>query len=188
MLKSKNSRLFLGTLIVIGVTFITSVAYVQTNANSGNAQRLKAGIQSAKGTVDRIIASVNNPGNPGNPDTPDYPDYPDYPDTPDYPDDPWVWYENDLTALPILMSASSTLGNAGALSDQAKLAYLSGNFALGNFRYAQACSSLGIARSQVARANTAALLPPVGFLAAFGPDLANVVIELQLLRASEGCP
>jgi hypothetical protein len=47
---------------------------------------------------------------------------------------------------------------------------------------------MGISRSQIARANTAAMQPPVNFLAAFGPDLTATVVELNALRASEGCP
>jgi hypothetical protein len=91
-------------------------------------------------------------------------------------------------ALPIMLQASSSLSSAGSLADQAKLAFLNGNTQLGNFRFAQACNSMGIARSQIARANTAALQPPTGLLAAFGPDLKATVVELNSLRVSEGCP
>jgi hypothetical protein len=96
--------------------------------------------------------------------------------------------ENDALALPVLIQASTSLGQAASLSDQAKLAFLGGNFQLGNFRFSQACNRMGISRSQIARANTAAMQPPVNFLAAFGPDLTATVVELNALRASEGCP
>lgn len=96
--------------------------------------------------------------------------------------------ENDALALPVLIQASTSLGQAASLSDQAKLAFLAGNFQLGNFRFSQACNRMGISRSQIARANTAAMQPPVNLLAAFGPDLTATVVELNALRVSEGCP
>ncbi|MHA4899859.1 hypothetical protein, partial [Enterococcus faecium] len=66
--------------------------------------------------------------------------------------------------------------------------YLGGNIQFGNYRFAQACNEMGISRSQIARGNQAALQPPVGFLQAFGPDLAQTLVELQQLKFAVGCP
>lgn len=165
-------------------------------AGSGNAQNLQAGILKAKAVVDRAIAATGGAGGgsggaggapSGDPWGGGFPGG----GFPGGGTGPWLTAdvaENDAIALPILIQASTSLGQAASFSDQAKLAYLGGNIAFGNFRFAEACNRMGISRSQIARANTAALQPPMGFLAAFGPDLTATVVELNALRASEGCP
>jgi len=183
---------------VVGFTF-AGLAYAGTSDNAGN---LQTGLLKAKAVVDRAISAgagsgggsgsggsagggwggaggAGSGGGAGGGSN-----------------GPWFasdealvdLLESDALALPVLIQASTSLGQAASLSDQAKLAFLSANFQLGNFRFSEACNRMGISRSQIARANTAALQPPTGFLAAFGPDLTATVIELNSLRASEGCP
>ena len=96
--------------------------------------------------------------------------------------------ESDALALPIYVQASGNLFDASSQADNANIHFLQGQIALANFEFANACAKMGISRSQIARANLAALQPPLGFLAPFGPQLADVVVNLNQLRAAEGCP
>lgn len=182
-------------LLTVGFAF-SGLAHAAT---ADNAQNLQSALLRAQSVVDRAISSVGGGGGGGGGGG----------------DDggwgggggggggwggggsgPWSvsedvlmeLQENDALALPVLIQASTSLGQAASLSDQAKLAFLAGNFQLGNFRFSQACNRMGISRSQIARANTAAMQPPVNLLAAFGPDLTATVVELNALRVSEGCP
>ena len=166
---------------VLAVVSLVSLmgSSISLASTATNASALQAGIIHAKNVVDKAIAGAGGHaggtvgGTVGG-------------------GSPWFMEsdvaESDALALPILMQASTTLGDAASMADQSKLAYLSFNIALGNFKFAMSCSNMGISRSQIARANTAAFQPPVGFLAAFGPELAAVVTELNSLRISQGCP
>ncbi len=100
--------------------------------------------------------------------------------------------ENDALAVPVLLEASGSLFTAGQRADDALFAALSGNFALATFRFTQACTQTGLARSQVARARLAALAFPPGFLTVVAGDFTLIVNELFLLRSpfpvGVGCP
>jgi hypothetical protein len=204
-MRSVKRELFMSVQLKINALLITAGFAVSGLAHAGtadNAQNLQSALLRAKSVVDRAISAVgevgggggggggasdgggwggggSGGGGGGGGGT-----------------GPWSVSEdflmelpeNDALALPVLIQASTSLGQAASLSDQAKLAFLGGNFQLGNFRFSQACNRMGISRSQIARANTAAMQPPVNFLAAFGPDLTATVVELNALRASEGCP
>lgn len=100
---------------------------------------------------------------------------------------PWevtedVILENDYVALPIYQQASNNLFTAGSYADQAIFALAGINPQEGAFLFAQSCAKMGISRSQIARANLAAIQPPAGYLAAFGPELEEVVVELNALH------
>ena len=162
-------KLSLAFLLVFSTSLITSMPAQAADAQS--AQVLKEGIAKAKSTVDQAIQAVNN-----------------HMRLSDIGLEDLGLPENDALALPILLQASSTLFQAGQSADQAIAAFLVANIAFGNYRFSMACLNTGLARSQVARANIAALQPPAGFLVAFSPDLGNVVTELLLLRATVACP
>jgi len=165
-------RQFKTILCLLGGLVLTDVAHA---ADAQNALRLKSGIDRAKNVVDRAIRSAT--GGPFNPV-----------ELWDQPVDSSLVNESDALALPILMQASSSLFNAGTSADGALLGFLSGNIALGNFRFAMACNQLGLSRSQIARARLAAIQPPVEFLGPFGPELNLTVLEIVALRQAEGCP
>jgi len=179
---------------VVGFTF-AGLAYAGTSDNAGN---LQSGLLKAKAVVDRAISAAGGSGggSGGADNGGGWGGAGNGGGAGGGSNSPWFasdealadLLESDALALPVLIQASASLGQAASLSDQAKLAFLSANFQLGNFRFSQACNRMGISRSQIARANTAALQPPAGFLAAFGPDLTATVIELNSLRTSEGCP
>lgn len=156
-------RALVFSLILTGLSFATLSANA---ADATKAQQLRDGILRAKQQVDRAIAA----GGGRSP----------------------LWEngleENDALALPIFIQASTSLGNAATLADASLAAFLSFNIALGNFRFAQSCNRMGLSRSQISRANFAAIQPPVGFLAAFSPDITNTVSELLALKATVGCP
>ena len=196
---SRKAQLFAASIVAFSLTS-------EVMANSAqSATNLAQGIRVIKSSIDNIISSSGGQGGSGSdggvgggyPDGDTGGGYPGggYPGG-GYPggSSPWLVApdfdlpEADALALPIMLQATSSLGSAGSFADQAKLAFLNGNTQLGNFRFAQACNSMGIARSQIARANTAALQPPQGYLAAFGPELKATVVELNSLRSSEGCP
>jgi hypothetical protein len=199
---SRKSTLLVASLAAISMT---SKVFANSADNAGN---LAQGLMNVKASIDNMISSAGG-GNGGGDGGGGFPGGGDLPGGGGFPgggfpggngggipdvSNPWLVApsldlpESDALALPIMLQASSSLGNAGSLADQAKLAFLNGNPQLGNFRFAQACNTMGIARSQIARANTAAMQPPGGYLAAFGPDLKATVVELNSLRASEGCP
>jgi len=100
--------------------------------------------------------------------------------------------ESDVLAVPILLEASGSLFTAGQRADEALFAALGGNFALATFRFTQACTQTGLARTQVARARLAALAFPPGFLTVVAGDFTLIVNELILLRSpfptGVGCP
>ncbi len=136
-------------------------------ADVEKARILSEGIKRAKTIVDRAIFAAHGT---------------------ESLDDSESVLENDAVALPIYMQASSSLGNAAVHADQSVASFLTGNIAFGNYSFSVACAKMGIGRSQVSRANFAALLPPAGFLTAFGPDLTELVTELGLLKLTVGCP
>lgn len=166
-----------GILSALSLT-VSGLAFANS---SQNAQNLSSGIMKAKMKIDRIISSAGNGGSHGGGRS-------------GGGNSPWSVeeesfdVENDSMALPILIQASQSLGNAASNSDKAKLAFLGFNFQYGNFLFAKACNGMGISRSQIARANTAAMQGPAGFLSAFGPELTDTVMELNSLKMSEGCP
>jgi hypothetical protein len=157
-----------------------SLATAASANTSQNAERLAAGLQRALSAVSQAVAAAGGGLNTGGVVNPTPWDMIDDIDT--------DLVESDAFSLPIYVQAGASLGRAASDADQAKLNYLSGNIAFANYKFSSACVTMGLARSQVARANSAALLPPAGFLAAFGPELASVVSELFSLRISEGCP
>lgn len=151
---------------------------------ANNAENLSQGIMRAKMVVDRAIASSGgshtNPGGGSGGSGGNTPWSED--------DEDGNVLENDSMALPILIQASASLGKAASNADKSKLAFLTFDFQKGNYLFALACNSMGISRSQIARANTAAMQVPYGYLAAFGPELKDTVMELTALKVSEGCP
>ena len=160
--------------ISLALLFVFSTSLKSMPASAADAQSaqvLKDGIAKAQSTVDQAIQAVNN-----------------HMRLSDIGMEDLGLPENDAMALPILLQASSTLFQAGQSADQAVAAFLAANIAFGNYRFSMACLNTGLARSQVARANIAALQPPAGFLVAFSPDLGTVVTELILLRATVACP
>jgi len=159
--------------------------------NPGNSQALAAGLRQAKAVVDNAIAGAQGAGGLSGGSTGGSTG--SAPGGGNGPGGPWGMTvedvnENDAIALPVLIQASTSLGQAATDSDLANFAFISGNIAFGNFKFALACSQMGISRSQISRANTAALQFPLGFLSAFGPDLTQVLIELNQLKFTEGCP
>lgn len=97
--------------------------------------------------------------------------------------------EDDFLAAQRLSIASGSLFNAGERADQALFAMAP---AVKAVRFAQCCTATGLARSQVARARLAALLPPVGILTPLAGEFSDIVNELNLLRqpfpVGVGCP
>ena len=160
--------------ILIASSFLLSMSLTSVAAFAGdleNAQNLKAGIQKAQQVVDRVIDSVGPQAS-----------------LHDVGLDDLGLGENDALALPALMQASSSLFRAGQNVDESILYFLSGNVPFGLYKFSMGCMSTGLARSQIARANVAALQPPAGFVTAFSIDLISVVNELFLLRSAVSCP
>lgn len=97
--------------------------------------------------------------------------------------------EKDDLAVAILNEASGALFLAAQRADESLLA-TSNDVRL--FRFSQCCTQTGLARSRVARARLAALVPPTGFLGIHAQDFTLIVDELFALRqpfpAGVGCP
>jgi hypothetical protein len=158
-----------GLLTAAAMLFSAMNVFAQSNSLE-RATVTAAKLKQLATRIDQIIAQTGvTPGSPSN------------------PNDPW-WTEADSIALPIFTQASGSLWAAATNADQWKLAVLQFNFALANFKFAMTCNMIAQSRSQLARANSAAMLPPVGFLAAFGPEITAHLQELQALRTDNGCP
>ena len=142
-------------------------------ADVEKARTLSAGVKKAKSIVDRAIRAAGG-GASG----------PELVVPPESDED----LESDGMALPIYVQASASLGEAAVSADQAVFSFLTGNIAYGNYSFSVACAKMGIGRSRISRANLAALMPPAGFLTAFGPELTDLVTELGLLKFTVGCP
>lgn len=170
----KNSILAFVSVVGLGLTTLSHAVTPE------DAQAIKEGVNRAKAVVDRALAaSGSQGGSHGGWDTGS--------SSPGSGPSPWevgeeVILESDFVALPIYQQASNSLFAAGSLADQAIFALSGVNIQEGVFLYAKSCAKMGISRSQVARANLAALQPPVGYLAAFGPELEEVVVELNALH------
>lgn len=166
------NKKFAMTILSVASLFAASVA---SAATSDDARAVRDSVYRAKSVVDRAIsASGHSRPTPGPAPSPG--------------PSPWEVEELEVTesddaALPIYQEASNNLYAAGSLADQAIIALSSGfNIQEGAFKFAQSCAKMGIARSQVARANLAAAQPPVGYLVQFGPELQEVVVELNALH------
>ncbi len=165
-----------------------------------DAQVLKAGIYRAKSMVDNALRAAGSngstggggsfPTNPGVPSGGGHGGFYVEPDLTSLPElyDSGDVNESDALALPVFTQASGSLFDAGHFVDVSTIDLLGGNIQQGNFEFAMACSRMGISRSQIARANLAALQPPTGLLAPFSADLLQVVTELNALRFSANCP
>lgn len=156
------------------LTTVLGSAHAQ-GADVEKARTLSAGVKKAKSIVDRAIRAAGG-GVSG----------PELVVTPEPESDEDL--ESDGMALPIYVQASASLGEAAVSADQAVFSFLTGNIAYGNYSFSVACAKMGIGRSRISRANLAALMPPAGFLTAFGPELTDLVTELGLLKFTVGCP
>jgi len=96
--------------------------------------------------------------------------------------------ENDALALPAFMQSASHLSQAANYAFQSQAAYLGGNIAFGNFKFATACARLSIGKLALSRANFAAIQPPVGFFGVFNAEIIAVLQEIFLAQSSNGCP
>jgi hypothetical protein len=160
-----KTKLFASLLL----TTLLGSAHAQ-GADMEKARTLSAGVKKAKSIVDRAIRAAGGG--------------PELVVPPDSDED----LESDGMALPIYVQASASLGEAAVSADQAVFSFLTGNIAYGNYSFSVACAKMGIGRSRISRANLAALMPPAGFLTAFGPELTDLVTELGLLKFTVGCP
>jgi hypothetical protein len=128
-------------------------------ASSQDAQRLKEGVDRARARVEAILERAGS-----NRD------------------------ENDPLTESALLQAASSLTQASERADDSLDAFLNGFIADANRYFTGACVKMGLARSQVSRANHYAIQPPIGFYGPFAPDMQDLVIELQDLRSVVGCP
>lgn len=165
---SIRSKLLAGLLL----TGVLGTAEAQA-ADLAKARMLSQGVKRAKSIVDRAIRAAG--GAEAGAES--------YTES-DTGDDS----ESDALALPIYVQASASLGEAAESADQAVFSFLTGNIAYGNYTFSVSCAKMGIGRSRISRANLATLIPPVGFLAPFGPELTDLVTELGLLKFTVGCP
>ena len=99
---------------------------------------------------------------------------------------PWI-VENDAIALPIFMQASGQFNIAGNYAFESQLAYLNGQFAVGNFKFTAACARLSASKNVLARANLAAIQPPVGLFGAFNGEVLNMLNVIEQTRLGSGC-
>lgn len=165
----KNTLINLATLFGFGL----GLASIGQAVTPEDARALRDQVYHAKSVVDRAIGSGGG-ASPGN-------------SNPGPGPSPWELNdaeitENDFVALPIYQQSAHNLFTAGSYADKAIIALSGVNVQEGAFLFAQSCAKMGISRSQIARANLAASQPPVGYLAAFGPELTEVVIELNELH------
>lgn len=184
------------SLVSTAIVALLSNSVAQA-ATVQDAQVLKAGIYRAKSIVDNALRAAGSngstggggsfPTNPGVPSGGGHGGFYVESDLPDLLNDGDV-NESDALALPVFIQASGSLFDAGHFVDVSTIDLLGGNIQQGNFEFAMACSRMGISRSQIARANLAALQPPTGLLAPFSADLLQVVTELNALRFSANCP
>lgn len=173
------------TIAALVVTFAGSELYAGAN-EARNIQRVSV---KAKNLVNRILSrgpsrpapGVGQPGigqpgtgqpgiiNPGRPGGIRFP------------------WENDALALPMFMQSSSQLNTAANYAFESLNYYLSGNISMGNFKFVSACGRLATAKSALARANFAALQPPVGAFGVFNPEVLNMLNEIETARTTNGC-
>lgn len=99
---------------------------------------------------------------------------------------PWE-NENDALALPIFLQSSSQLDQAANFAFQSQFHFLNGQIQIALFEFTSACSRLAIGKSALARANLAAIQPPVGFFGVFNVEVLTMLNEIQLARTSNGC-
>ncbi|MFW7380327.1 MAG: hypothetical protein ACOH5I_16060 [Oligoflexus sp.] len=159
----------LGLAIFLMNHAVPDEAYSQALVTQEQVVKLKNTVVEIKAEIDTIIAQAQNP-RLNNEDL----------------------NEDDALAIPRLLQASSNLFEAGTRADETLLEILAGNFQLAFYRFSQACTATGLARSQVSRARFGALVPPAGFVSIFDAQFANIIIELGLLRSpfptGVGCP
>jgi hypothetical protein len=99
---------------------------------------------------------------------------------------PWE-HESDALALPIFMQSAGHLNQAANSAFESQAAFLSGQIQFGLFKFTTACSRLSIGKSSLARANLAALQPPVGFFGVFNVEVLTMLNEIETARITNGC-
>lgn len=172
---------------VVSASLFTSTQLFAHSAQQ--AQSIGQTARRAKALVDRILSnapaggSFNTPRpQPGFPNPAPRPTWPGTGGGPRFP-----WQENDNLALPIFTQAGAELNIAANYAFEALDSYLRGQFQMGNFKFVSSCSRLSTAKSALARANFAAVQPPVGFFGVFNNEVLSMLNEIENARRTNQC-